>query len=27
MMKMVMTNVDPDCVVVIDTLENMGGEL
>jgi L,D-peptidoglycan transpeptidase YkuD (ErfK/YbiS/YcfS/YnhG family) len=27
MMKMVMTNVDPDCVVVIDTLENMDGEL
>ncbi len=27
MMKMVMTNVNPDCVVVIDTLENMGGEL
>ena len=27
MMKMVMTNVDPDCVVVIDTLENMGGAL
>ena len=27
MMKMVMTNVDPDCVVVIDTLEDMGGEL
>lgn len=27
MMKMVMTNVDPDCVVVIDTLDNMGGAL
>ncbi len=26
-MKMVMTNVDPDCVVVIDTLENLGGTL
>lgn len=26
-MKMVMEKVDPDCVVVIDTLENMGGEL
>jgi L,D-peptidoglycan transpeptidase YkuD (ErfK/YbiS/YcfS/YnhG family) len=26
-MKMVMTNVDPDCIVVIDTLENLGGTL
>ena len=26
-MKLVMQNVDPDCVVIIDTLENLGGSL
>lgn len=26
-MKLIMQNVDPDCVVVIDTLENLGGSL